>query len=183
MAAASSGKAPANRWRASQIVGGIIAAIVGIWILVEPTHAAGFLTIVVACYAIVGGVAYLIGAFGQGLGGGARFGHIALGVVFIVAGIIAVFSLQQATAFLFGLVSVLVGILWVFQGIVAFSALGDVDSKFWTVVFAIISLAAGIALLVSPLAGAGVLWLLLGISLVIVGITEAIRGIASKPML
>lgn len=183
MAAASSGKAPANRWRASQIVGGIVAAIVGIWILVEPTHAAGFLTIMVACYAIIGGITYFIGAFAHGLGGGARFGHIALGIVFVAAGVVAVLSLQQATVWLFGLVSVLVGILWLLQGIVAFAALGDADSKVWTVVFAIISIAAGIALLASPLAGAGVLWLLLGISLVIIGVTQVVRGIAAKPML
>lgn len=182
MTTARSGKAPVDSWRVSQVVGGVVAAVVGGWILAEPTHAAVFLTIIVACYAIVGGIADVVGAFAKGLGPGTRVGHILLGIVFIAAGLAALFSLQQATAWLFGLISILVGILWILQGIVAFTALRDVDSKVWTVVFAVISIAAGVMLLGSPVVGAGVLWLLLGISLVVMGIAQVVRGLTSKPV-
>ena len=85
-----------------------------------------------------------------------------LGILFIIAGIVAFLNLGAATAWLAVFLGILVGILWIVEGIVALSTLGDAASKGWTVFFAIISIIAGIVLLFSPIWGAAVLWWLLG---------------------
>ena len=83
-------KMAVNGIRTALGLGGLIALIVGIIILAWPGHAAVALTAVVAAYAIVGGLVYAgLGIFSKSMGGWARVGHIVLGVLFVIAGIIA----------------------------------------------------------------------------------------------
>ena len=70
----------------------------------------------------------------------------------------------------------MVGIVWIIEGIVGLTLIGDAASKVWTIIFAIISILAGISLVTSPLWGAAFLWWLLGLSLVILGIVQIIRA-------
>ena len=162
-------------------VGGIIALIVGILILVWPGHTAAVITAIIAIYAIVGGLVYAgLGIFSKSMGGWARVGHIILGILFIIAGIIAFANLGATTAWLAVFLGILVGIMWIVEGVVALTTLGAAASKGWSVFFAIISIIAGIVLLFSPLWGALVLWWLLGISLVVLGIVQIIRAFTFK---
>jgi uncharacterized membrane protein HdeD (DUF308 family) len=138
-------------------------------------------TAIIAIYAIVGGLVYAgLGIFAKTMGGWARVGHIILGVLFIIAGIIALMELGQTTAWLALFLGILVGIMWIVEGIVSLSTLGNARSKGWTVFFAILSIIAGIILLFSPGWGAAVLWWLLGISLVVLGIIQIIRAFTWK---
>jgi uncharacterized membrane protein HdeD (DUF308 family) len=162
-------------------IGGIIALIVGIIILVWPGHAAVALTAVIAAYAVVGGLVYAgLGIFSKTMGGWARVGHMILGVLFIIAGIIAFTQLAQTAVWLAIFIGILVGIMWVVEGVVALTALGTERARGWSIFFAILSIVAGIILLFSPLWGAVVLWWLLGISLVVLGIIQIMRGFTFK---
>ena len=77
---------------------------------------------------------------------------------------------------------ILVGVMWIIEGVVSLSTLSDSRSKGWTIFFAILSIVAGIVLLFSPLWGALVLWWVLGISLVILGIVQIIRAFTFSPL-
>ena len=77
-------------------------------------------------------------------------------------------------------IGILVGIMWIVEGVVALTTIGLSGSKGWSVFFAILSIVAGIVLLFSPLWGAIVLWWLLGISLVVLGIIQMIRAFTFK---
>jgi uncharacterized membrane protein HdeD (DUF308 family) len=112
--------------------------------------------------------------------GWARVGHIVLGVLFIIAGIIAFTELAQTAVWLAVFVGILVGIMWIVEGVVALTTLQTAASKGWSVFFAILSIVAGIILLLSPLWGAIVLWWLLGISLVVLGIIQVVRAFTFK---
>lgn len=170
-------KTAVNGIRTAFGVGGLVALIVGIIILVWPGHAAVALTAVIAVYAIIGGLVYGgLGIFSKSMGGWARVGHIILGVLFIIAGIIALTELTQTAVWLAVFVGILVGIMWIVEGIVALTTLRSAASKGWSVFFAILSIIAGLILLFSPLWGAVVLWWLLGISLVVLGILQIIRA-------
>lgn len=170
-------KAATNGVRTALGLGGLLSVILGILILVWPGRVAMVLTAIIAIYAIAAGLVYIgLGIFSSGKGGWARVGHIALGVLFIIAGIIAFTNLGATTATLAVFVGILVGIMWIIEGVVALSTLGLAPSKGWTVFFAIISIIAGIMLLFSPLWGAVVLWWLLGISAVVLGIVQIIRA-------
>jgi uncharacterized membrane protein HdeD (DUF308 family) len=177
MSGSAAEKSAINGVRTAFGVGGVLSILAGLLILWQPQGSAAFVTVVIAIYAIVGGLVYAgLGIFSKAKGGWARLGHIVLGLIFIAAGVIALFNLQQATAWLAVFVGVLVGILWIVEGIVSLSTLGDAASKGWTIFFAIISIIAGLYLVISPLLGAVVLWWLLGILLIVLGIIQIVRA-------
>lgn len=169
-------KEAVNGVRTALGIAGVLSLIVGILILVWPGRTAMVVTAIIAIYAIVGGLVYAgLGIFSKSMGAWARIGHIILGLLFIAAGIVAFFNLAQTTAWLAVFLGILVGIMWIIEGIVSLTTLGDSSSKGWTIFFAIVSLIAGIVLLFSPLYIA-LLWWLLGISLIVLGIMQIVRA-------
>ena len=173
-------KSAVNGVRTALGIGGVLAVIVGILILVWPGKTAMVVTAIIAIYAIAAGLVYAgLGIFSKTKGGWARVGHIVLGVLFIIAGIVAFLNLGATTAWLAIFLGILVGIMWIVEGIVALSTLGDAASKTWSIIFAIISIIAGLVLLFSPLYVVA-LWWLLGISLIVLGIVNVIRAFTFK---
>ncbi len=175
--ASAADRTAVNGIRTALGVGGVLAVIVGILILVWPAKTAMVVTAIIAIYAIAAGLVYAgLGIFSKQKGGWARVGHILLGVLFIIAGIVALFNLGATTTWLAVFLGILVGIMWIVEGIVSLSTLGDAASKAWTIFFAILSIIAGIILLFSPVWGVAVLWWLLGIALIVLGILNIIRA-------
>jgi uncharacterized membrane protein HdeD (DUF308 family) len=174
-------KSAVNGIRTALGVGGVLALIVGILILVWPGKTAAVVTVIIAIYAIAAGLVYAgLGIFSKTKGGWARVGHIALGILFIIAGIVALFNIGQTTAWLALFLGILIGIMWIVEGIVALSTLGDAASKGWSIFFAILSIIAGIIVLFAPVWGVIVLWWILGISLIVLGIINIVRAFTFK---
>jgi len=171
------GSSAVNGIRTFLGLSGLVALIVGILILVWPGKTAVVVTAIIAIYAVVGGLVYLgLGIFSKTMRGWARVGHIVLGLIYVIAGIIAFTNLARTAVWLAVFLGILVGIMWIVEGIVSLTNLGGSRSKGWTIFFAIISIIAGIVLLFSPAWGALVLWWLLGISLVVLGILQILRA-------
>lgn len=165
--------------RIALAVGGILAVIVGLLVLVWPAKTAMVVTVLVAIYAIAGGLVYAgLGIGSKTKGGWARLGHVLLGIVYIVAGVIAFMNLGATTVALAFLLGLLVGVMWIIEGIVSLSTLADASSRGWTVVFALLSIVAGILMLFAPTWGIALLYSLLGISLVVLGVIQVIRALA-----
>lgn len=162
-------------------VGGLIAIALGLFVIFAPKATAGVtLTLIAAligAYAIVTGIVYFgTAVFSRGVGGWSRVGHILLGVLYVVGGVIIMSNLMFAgvvTALMF---SIMIGILWIFEGVLAFSTASASNSKVWSIIYGIISVLAGIVLLFSPLMGAVTLWWLLGISMVVLGAVQVVRA-------
>ncbi len=176
-AATGAEKAAVNGIRTALGVGGVLALIVGILILVWPGKTAAVVAIMIAIYLVIAGLVYAgLGIFSKEKGGWSRVGHIALGVVFVIAGVLAMISPLAFAGWLALFLAILLGITWIIEGVVALSTLGDSSSKGWSVFFAIVSIIAGIVVLFSPLWAAVVLWWILGISLVVLGIINIVRA-------
>ncbi|GAA5208975.1 HdeD family acid-resistance protein [Microbacterium kyungheense] len=174
-------KSAVNGIRTALGIGGVLAVIVGVLILVWPGKTAAVVTAIIAIYAIAAGLVYAgLGIFSKTKGGWARVGHIVLGILFIIAGVVALFNLAASTAWLALFIGILVGIMWIVEGIVALSTLGDASSKGWSIFFAILSIIAGVIVLFSPVWGVAVLWWLLGISLIVLGIINVVRAFTFK---
>lgn len=172
---------PAKGARLALLIVGLAAVGFGIAVLAWPTRAAVALTAVIAVYAIVAGLVYAaIGFLSKDLGAGGRIGHAVLGLLYVLAGAYAFISLQESAAFLAVFVTIMVGIMWIIEGVTALFTLGQVSSKALTVVFSIISVVAGVTLLSSPLWGTVILWWLLGISLVVLGGLNGVRAVTKK---
>ena len=176
--AVSEAKSLVKSLRVFLAVSGVIALIAGIVMLVWPVKTAFVLTGIIAAYLIVAGVVYIgLGIFSAGKSGWARVGHIVLGLLYIVAGVIA-FSNIQTAALLFATVTVIfIGVSWIFDGVVSLTLMGQDGSKTWTLIYALLSIVAGIAVISLGLAAVPFFWLFLAISLVVLGIAQIVRAI------
>ncbi|HEX5335119.1 MAG TPA: DUF308 domain-containing protein [Propionicimonas sp.] len=171
-------KSVINTVRAAIGISGAVSLIIGVLILVWPVKTAVVVAGIVAVYAVIAGVVNLaIGIFSRKIGGWARFGFLALGAVFLIAAVVSFSNLGAAAAGLAVLVGVLFGISWIVEGVVGLTLIGDSASKVWTIVYALIGIVAGILVLSSPLWGAALLWLWLGVSLLVMGIVQIVRAI------
>lgn len=162
-------------------VGGLVAAILGVLIMISPVKsgvvAMQIIAVVMAAYTLVTGVVYIGTAiFSRSLGGWARTGHVLLGLLYIVGGVIMAANLGATATVLAVFLAVTIGVLWIFEGIMAFTVLKLSSNKAWTVIHAVISLIAGVVLILSPLLGAVTLWLLLGVSMLVLGIAQIVRA-------
>ncbi|HLS92481.1 MAG TPA: DUF308 domain-containing protein [Microbacterium sp.] len=168
------------------LVSGIVSLVFGLVVLIWPVKSAIAVTILIAIYAIIGGLLDLAyGIFSRGTGGWTRAGLIVLGLVFLAAGVLAFGNLGGTTVVLAVMVTTFIGIAWIIDGAVALFSLGMRDSAFpgsqrshkgWTIFYGIVGILAGVFVLISPLLTAVWLWIFLGASLLVLGITGIVRA-------
>jgi uncharacterized membrane protein HdeD (DUF308 family) len=164
--------------RVALAVSGVIALVAGLVLLIWPVKSAVIVTAIFATYLIIGGLVYIgLAIFHNAKGGWSRVGHIVLGLVYIAAGVIAYLNLGAAAATLALVVVIFIGISWIVDGVVSLSLLGSDGSRVWTLLYALLSIIAGIIVLFSPIIAGLAFWLLLGISLVALGIVQIVRAI------
>lgn len=172
--------------RTAILVSSIVAIVFGLVMLIWPVKSAYAVTIVIGIYAIIAGLLQLAsGITAKTLSTWPRIGLIVLGLLFLVSGIVALANLAESTAVLAVIVTTFIGISWIFEGIVSLTSLGlkapavpgsDRAHKGWTIFFAIVSILAGVFVLISPLMTAVWLWIFLGASLLVTGIIGVFRA-------
>lgn len=166
-----------NGIRAAFGVGGLLALIIGILILVWPDKTAIVVTAIVAIWALIAALVNLaVGIFSRQIGNGPRIGHLVGGVLMLAFSVWAFANLGAAATGLATLLGIIVGIAWVVQGIVALTMLGGARSKGWGLAYAALSILAGVILLFSPLLAATVLFALIGVSFIVLGIAQLVRA-------
>lgn len=170
-------KSAINGIRLAFGIGGIVALILGIILLVWPAKTLGVVAIFLGIYFLVAGVIRLaMGIFSKGISGGMRTLDILLGVLLIVAGVIALKNVAATTAALLILIVAVIGVGWIIEGVLAIVESRGAPSSGWAITSGIISIIAGIVVLVIP--GWSAVWLVLmaGIVLIIVGILGIVRA-------
>jgi uncharacterized membrane protein HdeD (DUF308 family) len=115
------------------------------------------------------------------MSGWRRVGNAVLGLLYLIAGIIVFGNLGATAAVLTAVLSIFIGVLWIFEGIMSFAAARESKSKTWSIIYGSVSIIAGIVLIVTPLAAAVTLWLLVGISMAIMGVVQIVRAFTLKP--
>ena len=175
----------ARKLRTIAIVTGVVSLIAGLVILVWPLKSALVITVLIAIYAMVAGVIDIaLATVSRGLSGWLRAGLGLLGVLFVVASIVAFANLPSTTVLLAVLVSTFLGIAWILDGLLSLLALGGPKDPFtpvrrsrgWTIAFATVSILAGVVVLLSPLFTALWLWLFIGASLLVFGVIQIVRA-------
>lgn len=164
--------------RTALYISGALSLVIGLLILIWPVRTAQVAVGIIAIYAILAGLVYAaMGVLSRTQGGWSRVGHIVLGVLFVVAGVVALANLAAATASFALFIGVFIGIIWIVEGVVALSTLGAAGTRGWTIFFAIVSILAGVLLLFTPIY-VGLLWLFLGVSLLVLGVFQIARAAA-----
>lgn len=172
--------------RTAILIGSIVSLVFGLAMLVWPVKSALAVTILVAIYAIVGGLLHLAyGVFSRGTGGWTRAGLIALGLVFVAAGISAFANLGETTLLLAVIVTTFIGAAWIIDGVVALFSLGVSDTawpgaekphKGWTIAYGVVGFLAGAFVIASPALSALWLWIVLGATLLVLGVLGVFRA-------
>ncbi|WP_454116376.1 HdeD family acid-resistance protein [Microbacterium aurum] len=168
-----------DRNRSLFLITGVVALVVGVLILVWPTKTGVATTAIIATYAVVMGLIEIgSGLLRRSETKWTRLGYAGFGLVLVALGAFIFANLRAAATWLAIFIGVAIGILWLIEAFVALSTLSAARSRSWTLVFIVVSAAAGIALLFSPLWGAFALWWLLAALLIVLGITNIARAFA-----
>lgn len=166
----------AQRFKQFLIVTGAVLLIIGVLILVWPGHTAKAITALLAIGVLFTAIGNAAIALTPGLPGRARVLAAIVAILFAWAGIWALFNLGSTTVGLAFVVGLFIGISWIIDGITTLVTLGDAPSRVWAAIYGIISIVAGAILLIGPITGATIIWLILGITLVVMGILQIVRG-------
>ena len=167
-------------------VGGLVALVIGVLILINPVQSGAvmmsFVAIIFAIYMVITGLVFLGSMiFSKTMGGWRRVGNAVLGLLYLIAGIIIFGNPGATAAVLTAVLSIFIGILWIFEGIMSFAAARESKSKTWSIIYGIVSIIAGIVLIVTPLVAAVTLWILVGASLAVMGVVQIVRAFTLKP--
>jgi uncharacterized membrane protein HdeD (DUF308 family) len=166
-------------------LGGLIALILGILIMVNPVKSGAIMmqivAVIVAVYMVGVGAVYLGAAiFSKTMKGWPRTGNILLGILYIIAGIILFSNIAAAATVLAVFLSILIGVMWIIEGVLAFTTVKTAGHPVLTVIYGIVSVVAGLVLIFSPLLGAVTLWLLIGIGMAVLGVIQIVRAFSVK---
>src|SRR5690606_16067978 len=139
------------------------------------------LAIALGCYLVIAGLVFLGSmVFSKTMGGWRRVGNALLGLLYLVAGILVFGNLGGMAAALALFLSIFIGITWIVEGVLAFAAARSSQNKVWTIIYGVVSVLAGIVLVVAPLLAVVTLWLLLGISMAAMGVVQMVRAFTVK---
>ncbi len=171
------GRSAINGIRVAFGIMGVVAVILGVVLLVWPVKTAAVFTVALGIYFLVVGVVRLgLGIFSRGIGGWERAFDIFLGVLLVILGIFALRNVNASSAALLFLIVTIIGIGWILEGVFAIVQSGSSASRGWTITFGIISIIAGILVLVTPGWSVALLILFGGIVLVILGVVGIVRA-------
>ncbi|WP_158864182.1 HdeD family acid-resistance protein [Leifsonia sp. AG29] len=158
-------------------VSGAVAVLLGVVLLFWPEKTLAVLAIFLGIYFIVAGVVRLaIGIFARGITAGIRTLNIILGALLVFAGVIALKNVSVAAATLVILAVAFVGVGWIIEGVMALVESGAAASHGWAIAYGIISIIAGLFVLVLPASSALFLLIFAAIMLIILGIIAIVRA-------
>jgi len=166
-----------NAIRTALGISGTIGVILGIVLLFWPEKTIAVLAIFLGIYFLIAGVLRLgVGIFSRGMRGGARALNIILGVLLIFVGVVALKNVSAAAVTLVIFAVAFIGVGWIIEGIMALAEAGRSGSTGWSIAFGILSIIAGIVVLVLPVSSAAFLLLFAAFALIILGIIGIVRA-------
>jgi uncharacterized membrane protein HdeD (DUF308 family) len=158
------------------LVFGIVTLLAGLLALVWPGRTVVVIAVLFGIQLVVAGIFRFVAAFAaDDETGGTRVLLALLGVLSLIVGLYAVRHLQVTIAAL----ALLLGIFWIVNGAVeTFAALSHrgMQGRGWTIFMGLLSIAAGIVVLVYPAISLATLAIVLGLWLLVFGIMEIVAA-------
>jgi uncharacterized membrane protein HdeD (DUF308 family) len=171
--------AAAVKWlKAGLWVRAILSVVLGIVILVLAFNNPDAIVYTIAWlfaiyFWIVGLMRIVSGIVNNSVSGGIRALNIILGVLLIVAGVVAIRNPLVSLVAL----ALVIGFSWIIEGVMAIAETAKDSSKWFGTILGVVSVVAGIVVIFLPLESIGILVLFAGIALVVTGVFAAITAI------
>jgi uncharacterized membrane protein HdeD (DUF308 family) len=167
-----------GRWRALEVLGGIIVIALAIVALADPQFTITTLVIVIAAGLIIGGLFRItVGAFATVLPSPLRGFNVTGGVIAFVLGIAALLDLQAAVATLIGILAVallLVGALEIGVGVARHP---PVWLRLVIVAIGVLTIILSVYVILDMSIGQTILAAILALALLLVGVRNIVHGI------
>ncbi|MGA4541257.1 HdeD family acid-resistance protein [Uniformispora flossi] len=167
-----------SAWQAMLIMG-IASFALGLIVLIWPGPSLRVVGVLFGVYLLVSGVFQLVAAFGDHLSTAMRILAFISGALSIMLGLFCFRGTLESIL----LLALWIGIGWLFRGITQVMAAAmdpTVPSRGWQVFVGVVTFLGGIVLLAAPFDSIKVLAVVVGIWLMVVGITEFVTGIALR---
>lgn len=166
-----------NAIRGTYAILGIAAVILGLALLIWPGATLKVAAIALGAYFVVSGVVRIVTAIVElGLPGGWRVLDILIGLMLSVGGVVMLKNAALSGATLAVLITMVVGLGWMLEGVMALVESWRMPSSAWTVIYALLSIVAGFIVLFSPISSTTWLILFGGCALVAIGIVAIVRA-------
>ncbi|MDF7663579.1 HdeD family acid-resistance protein [Bifidobacterium sp. ESL0763] len=156
---------------------GVVAVLLGLALLIWPGKTLVVFAVALGIYFLVSGIVRVIGAIVEnGLPGGWRVLDILVGILLAIGGVVMLKNTVISTAMLTILTTLAVGLGWIMEGIMALVETWHLPSSGWAIFYGIVSILAGIVVLVSPFAS--MIWLIVfaGCAMVVMGVVAIVRA-------
>lgn len=167
------GKSAINAIRVTLGVIGVVALVFGSLLLFWPEKSAVVAAVIFGIYFLIVGIVRLgSGIFTSRVGGGYRLLNILLGLLVTVA---AIFILREPSLGV-AILGLLVGLAWIIDGVAALVTVSQDGSKWFGILFGVLSIVAGVIVLFVPESAIAVLIAIGGIFLLIGGVVALVQA-------
>ncbi|MFE7313431.1 HdeD family acid-resistance protein [Streptomyces sp. NPDC057555] len=162
-------------WQALITIG-LASIALGVVVLAWPHGTLHVIGIAFGVYLLVTGVFQLAAAFGTHIPGHLRALHFITGALSILLGLISLRGIMQSIL----LLALWIGFSWLIRGIMmtaTASSAPEMPARGWEIFLGVITLLAGIVLIVSPFSSIAALTLVVGIMAIVLGVVEVFHAI------
>ncbi|AQA05007.1 hypothetical protein BVC93_24295 [Mycobacterium sp. MS1601] len=172
-----SGPAPSllpHLWK-STLISGVLAVLLGIAVVAWPGISILIAAIFFGAYLLVTGIAQVVLAFSLRAPVGSKVLLGISGLASVVLGVLCFLSLADSVL----LLAIWIGIGFIFRGVATTaSAISDktLPGRGWEIFFGVVSLIAGIVMMVMPFESLATLALVVGIWLIVTGVFEIVMA-------
>lgn len=154
-------------------ISGVVSLILGLLVLFWPEATLSVIAFFFGLYFLISGGLRVVSGIAAAMTPGLRVLNIIVGLLLFIVGIVAIRNPLSSLAVL----GMLVGIAWIIEGIMAFVEIESGGSRWYAIIFGVLSVVAGIVVLFLPVASLAALVIFGGIFLVVLGVVQLVRAI------
>ncbi|MBT1177785.1 HdeD family acid-resistance protein [Bifidobacterium callimiconis] len=156
---------------------GAAAVLAGLALLIVPGKTMRVVAVVLGIYFIVSGAMRAIGALVEPfLPGGWRVLDLLLGTLLVIGGVVIMKDTAFSSEALALVVTITVGIGWIIEGILTLAESWALPRSGWAIAAAILSILAGVIVLVSPVQSTVWLVMFAACALIVLGVVSCVRS-------
>lgn len=156
---------------------GAAAVILGLALLIWPGKTLTVFAVAFGIYFVVSGVIRIVSALVTiGLPGGWRVLDVLVGILLAFGGVVMLKNAALSGASLAIFVTLIVGFGWIMEGAMALAESWRLPSSGWAVLYAIVSIIAGIVVIISPVDSMAFLIIFGGCALIVMGVSAIVRA-------
>ncbi|UOY95969.1 DUF308 domain-containing protein [Arthrobacter gengyunqii] len=158
--------------RTGMVVTGVLSVVLGALVLFWPGATLDVIAVLFGLYFVVAGAVRVVTGLVTPLLGGLRVLNILIGLLLLIAGVAAIRNPLASLSVL----ALFIGIAWIVEGIMSLTEVESGGSRWYAIIYGIVSIIAGVVVLFLPVSSLAALVIFGGVALVVLGIVEVVRA-------